>query len=89
MATEYGNSANHYIEERQMWQAKHDTKNPAVRTRDKRIAELEAALRPFAKSYRVLKAAGLPRIVGAGARIVGAGGCTMQDFARAAKLVKD
>ena len=60
----------------------------AARKRDDRIAELamrvaalEDALRPFASAARVLKTAGV-------SRIVGVGGCTRQDFARAAELVE-
>ena len=47
---------------------------------DQRIADLEAALRPFAAAYLAMQATG---------QAIGARHCDVQDFARAAELVKD
>lgn len=55
--------------------------------KDKRIAELEAALRPFADGYRYAKQVGRSDIL---TNSWASGGrATLQDFHRAAELVKD
>lgn len=63
-----------------------DEYHSALDRRDRRIAELEAALTPFAEAYRYTQQMGSMRREYF-ASMTCTGKCTAQDFARAAELI--